>query len=322
MIELSTDIKNRGLKILLWGAAGARKTETGLRYFPDCFIVDIEGNANQCVGVPEIKPFLRQATKDPYEVMEILDNLAAGKIKFPDGTKVQTVILDGMSVLWNVRQEVGALNAEKRAKKYKANATPDEATMTQLDWVLAKRPLKRISARLNNPGVKFVILTAREKDEYKEVMKDGKKELVKVGVVMEAMRGLDYETNAVFHMRNTTPWSCVVEKSQGLLGSIYPRGTELKDFPWKQLLDYATGVGVAQQDETEVAAKNLEQEVGREQADLMKIGKDRGMSLKDIADALKAAGIEKFDPERWDEMEKAVRGWGPPILPTDPPSQK
>ena len=51
-LELSSEIKNRNLKIMFWGKTATRKTETILRNFPGVLLIDTEGNSDQCVGVP------------------------------------------------------------------------------------------------------------------------------------------------------------------------------------------------------------------------------------------------------------------------------
>ena len=308
MLEFSENVDTRSIKILAWGPTASRKTETPLRYFPHVLVIDCEGNTDQCVGMPEIPSFMRVKTKDVYQILDVMDKVAAGEITFPDGSPVETLVIDGASVLWSVRQEVGSLNAEKRARKY-GNTDPDAANMVQLDWVIAKRPLKRLHARLNNPGVKYVFVTAREKDEYQEIDKPGgKKELVKMGTMMDAMRGIDYEVNIGFQFFNDIPWKCKVVKVQGTLGSMFPLGTELAEFPHEELLAYATGTGEIIEDDVAVAERNLEREEDKTQTDLLTWArKFNGSTPKDVAKALKAAGIESFDATRWDDMIEAIQ---------------
>ncbi len=52
-LEFSSNVKQRNLKIMFWGDTGTRKTETVLRNFPHVFLIDTEGNSDQCIGMPE-----------------------------------------------------------------------------------------------------------------------------------------------------------------------------------------------------------------------------------------------------------------------------
>jgi len=306
-IRLSSEIQSRGLKVLLWGPTASRKTETILRHFPRVLLIDCEGNSDQCINMPEVPPFLQLKTKDVYEINEILDKVAAGEVLFPDGSPVETVGIDGFSVLWSVRQEAGSLTAEHRAQRERGrNYDPDKVHMTQYDWVIAKRPLKRLYARLNNPGVKYVVLTAREKDLWEEVTQGGKTELKKTGVTMDAMRGIDYEVNIAFQMFNDIPWKCQVVKVQGALGTEFPLQSVYSEFPYENLLAYATGNIEATQDEIDVAESNVEAEEVRTQAELIAIGRQHGLDARGVANALKDAGFESFDASSWSEMVEAV----------------
>lgn len=305
-IEFSENVEGRDLKILMWGEAGSWKTETGLRNFPHCLLIDVEGNSDQVIGHPDVPPFLRVVTKDIYEILDTLDQVEVGEIQFPDGTPVETVIIDGISVLWSVRQETGSLMAEERAKRYARgrDVNPDDVNMTMLDWTKAKRPLKRLHAKMNVPGVKYFIVTARSKDLYEEVEENGKTVMKKTGLTMDAMRGLDFEVNLALQMFGAD--GCEVTKAQGILGKKWPKGTHLDAFPAEELLAYATGSQTVVQDELDVARENYEHEATRTKSDLVNVGKEHGLSPAEVAEALDEADLA-FDPNNWDAMVAAVK---------------
>lgn len=308
-VEYSQDVTDRNVKVLLFGGPATRKTESILRFFPDVLLIDTEGNSDQCVGHPDIPPFLRIVTKDTREILDVLDAVDAGKITFPNKRPVQTIGIDGESVLWYVRSDVGAIQAEKRAQRY--NKPIDEANMTQLDWVTAKKPLKRLRARMNGTGVvKYFIITAREKEEVVEVEVNGKKELVKTGRILpDVMKGLDYEVNLALNMRNTPKgWECEVFKVQGVLGQSLSQGITLKEFPIDTLLKHATGAGAKRQDEVDLAEEQAEEEQVHTAKDLMEIARAKGMEGPAVAAVLKENGINAFDPKRWEEMVKIIEG--------------
>jgi hypothetical protein len=205
-------------------------------------VIDSEGNADKCADMPEIPEFLLVQTKDPQEVLTVLDDVAKGKLKFSDGALVETVSIDSYTVLWAVRQEVGSLTAERRAAKW--NKSPDEANMTQLDWVLAKRPLKMLNTRLYNCPIKHVVLIARENDLYQQKEGGRKDEMVRVGVKPDVVKGTEYEVNVIFHFGFDAGgvWQATVDKVQGKLGEKMPKGKTFKKFPIKELLEFAQGM--------------------------------------------------------------------------------
>jgi hypothetical protein len=256
----------RRLKMLFWGDTGTRKTESILRHFPDVLLIDTEGNAEQCVGMPEIPEFLLAPTKDIDEVIQIVDDVGAGKLRFPDGRPVQTLALDSITVLWTIRKDTRALMAEQRSARW--GKGPEEATLTQLDWTMAKRPLVRLNTRLANCPIKYVIYTARLQDKYKEDPKN-RDRIVKIGEVPEAIKGLEYDMNLVLRMRfgeaeAAGAWECEVTKVQGALGKALPRGKVLKTFPATAILrhtSHLSGAAGHEQDESALAEAQARREV-------------------------------------------------------------
>lgn len=301
-LELSSEIKNRNLKIMFWGKTATRKTETILRNFPGVLLIDTEGNSDQCVGVPEIPPFLRLKTKNAREIMETLDKVSEGKIKFPDGKPVETVAIDSWSIVWSVAQEVAAVSAEKRAAKKGFDV--EGATMTQLDWVLAKRLPKRILNRLNGSTVRYLVLVAREKDQYTE----RGSELVKQGVTADVIKGTEYEMNLVLHFDfdDKGKWFYEVTKVQGALSNLFPMRGRGDSFPIADVMKYAasfTPQSDRQMDEDEIASEIVDTETrAKTYAGLLEYGAGYGYSREDISRILKGAGFTSFKIENWDAM--------------------
>jgi hypothetical protein len=300
-------------------------------------VIDTEGNASQCADMPEIPEFLLLETKDPQEVIKALDDVAAGKLKFSDGALVETVSIDSYSVLWSVRQETGSMAAERRAAKY--NKSPDEANMTQLDWVLAKRPLKQLNTRLNNCPIKYVVLIARENDLYQQKEGGRKDEMVKIGVKPDVVKGTEYEVNIIFHFGfdGGGAWQCTVDKVQGELGKKLPKGKTFKAYPIKELLEYArgmTGEAGTEKGEVETARESVKQEAPQPQqppkpekpakpqggtpideakAAFLKEAADLGFRLEDgkpdtqtIKNVLESKGLYPYKPEHHDQALAAL----------------
>ncbi len=301
----STNAPSRNTAILLWGPAASRKTETPLRYFPHPLVIDVEGKAHHAIGVDGVQEFLMVQTKDVYEILEVLDDLAAGKIKFPDGSAVETVSIDSSSVLWSVRQEAGAIMAEKRAGRRGASIDPDAVNMTMMDWNKVKRPLKRLMNKLNNSPVKYFIITAREKPLYQEIKSGGRTELQRIGEQPDLQRGVEYEVDVAFRFLPGPPWKCRVTRTRGLLDAIMPIGAEFDTFPHEALIQYATGTGAILQDEVELAEEQAEHDRMKSRSDLVEYGKTLELTAKDVAEALKAKDL-KFEAEKWPEMVAAI----------------
>ena len=303
----STEAPSKNVAILLWGPAASRKTETPLRYFPHPLIIDVEGKAHHAIGVEGVQEFLMVQTKDVYDILDVLEDLAAGKIKFPDGSPVETVSIDSSSVLWSVRQEAGAMMAEKRAQKYAkgSNIDPDSVTMSMLDWNKVKRPLKRLMTKLNNSPVKYFIITAREKPLYEEIKQGARTELKRIGEQPDLQRGVEYEVDVAFRFLPENPWKCRVTRTRGLLEAIMPIGTEFNEFPHETLIQYATGEGTIVQDEVTVAADQAEKDRTKTRNDLLDQGRELGLTAEEVAEALKAKKL-KFNATKWDAMTAAM----------------
>jgi len=299
----SADAPSKKMAILLWGPAGSRKTETPLRYFPHPLIIDVEGKAQHAVGVEGVQEFLMVQTKDVYEILDVLEDLSLGKIKFPDGSPVETVSIDSSSVLWSVRQEAGAMMAEKRAQKRarNSNVDPDAVQMSMLDWNKVKRPLKRLMTRLNNSPVNYFVITAREKPLYQEIKQGGRTELQRIGEQPDLQRGVEYEVDVAFRMLPGTPWQCRVTRTRGRLEEIMPVGTEFEEFPHETLVKYATGAGPQMQDDLDIAEDQAEKDRTKSRNDLIDYGKEQGLTAEQIAEALKEKGL-KFESDKWDQM--------------------
>ncbi len=314
----SKSIQSKNMKLLFWGSTATRKTETILRCFPHVLLIDTEGNARQCIDVPEIPEFLLVQTKDVHEILKIVDQVGKGQVKFPDGSPVETLGIDSISVLWSVRQEVGALKAEKRAA-YKSRSA-DEANMTMQDWVIAKRPLKELNSHINSLPLPFLVLTAREKDLYERRPGGGENDLVKVGVAPDMLRGTDYEVNIEFHFtREANDWKATVGKVQGSLGQKLPSGSTYTAFPFEDLKQLAAAVPAeVGPGEVEVARDNLAAEEAEEAPktlnDLVEWAMSTfGVDKPAIGSALRQAGYFSFTPARWEEMAEALKARFDPL---------
>jgi hypothetical protein len=304
-IQYSNKITRRNLVMTQWGDKGTRKTENILRNFPKVLLIDTEGNAAMCVDMPEIPTFILIQSKDCREIATIIDDAAAGKIKFEDGSLPVTVCIDTVTVLWAVQSDVANMLAEKRAaNKQNSNKTFDEANVTPLDWTRAKRPLKKIYNKLNNSPFKYIVLNAREKDLSKE---DAYGNLQKIGVTLDAMKGLGYEVNLEIRCQEdeSGKWSYKVSKVQGSLGNIFPKNSTKNVFDFAALFKYAENIIPSKgnlKDDDQIAARIVaeeEEERPKTMADLVTFGQSIGLEPSSVGPILKDAGYKCFKPESY-----------------------
>ncbi len=330
----SKQVSTRNMKIIHWGREGVRKTEGVLRNYPDILMIDVEGNGPQCVGMKEIPEFLIYGTTDVYEVCDILDEVIADRIKFSDGRKVQTVFIDGMSILWEVRKEVATDKAEIRTNKWnkpgQVVTSADDIDISMREWNIAKRPLKALSTSLANLPVPFIVMSTREKPMT--VPKPGSKrqdDVINVGVEMDAMKGLAYEANLAMRFFTDDiidgsklikgPWKCEVTKVQGALGYTMPLGKQFASYPIGEILAHAknikpsvgtakTEMAVAKEqakrDEPEPVTKSVPVMQIFAQKDLVAYAASKHVPAASLSAALRAN--PETNPDNWDPKKEAA----------------
>ena len=310
----SSKVKARHLKIAFWGDTGTRKTETVLRYFPHSLLIDTEGNGELCAGHPDIPEFLYIRTKDAYEVAEAVKAASSGEFKFEDGSPVETVSIDGASVLWSMQQEVAYGMAIKRSERY--NKKAEEINPSQGDWAKVKRPLRSVSNSINGSPLKYIFYTARQKDLYKEVVnpETHKKELAKIGVAPDWVKGTDYDMNLVMHFYfdENKVWHWEVTKVQGALGKILPIGKTGTEFPISEITSFAlTGQALSEASDDEVIEKivNREEEKVRSFASLKEYAMSLGIPEADFGNVLKSGGWTQYSVSTHDTMEAYLQEW-------------
>ncbi|MGD0005000.1 MAG: hypothetical protein ABSE06_12315 [Anaerolineaceae bacterium] len=306
-IESSLDVKIKYFKIMLWGDTGTRKTEFPLRFFPDVLVIDSEGNTDQCVDMPEIPEFLRIKTKDIRKVLDILKAVKQGKIKFSDGRPVRTVSIDSASVFWGVQQTVAYTKGEERAAKKGYG----DGGAQQLDWVIAKRPLKDLYLELAGSTIEYLFLIAREKDPY-QTDEEKKQNKPKV-MIPDVVKNTTYEMNLALHFvyDEGNKWFAEVTKTQGGMSTFFPKGKKLTKIPFDELFAYAKKIDKSteapeEQSEDDIAKQIANDTQPHTSAGLLAYGKEKGCTPAEVGAALKVAKITAFDPNKWTGMVTAI----------------
>jgi hypothetical protein len=162
---------NKKLKVLVYGASGSGKTHFALT-FPKPAVIDTEGGTEL---FSDRFDFDVLRTKDFNEVLKAVET-ASG---------YETVVIDPVTVLWQVIMEAGQIAAENRQRA--KNRNPDEATLTPRDWGVIKRKVNALYTRLVNMPC-HVVVAGRIKD----INEQRGNEVTKVGERVDAEKSTEY----------------------------------------------------------------------------------------------------------------------------------
>ncbi|HZW05126.1 MAG TPA: hypothetical protein VFF68_14430 [Anaerolineaceae bacterium] len=180
-----------------------------------------------------------------------------------------------------------------------------------------KRPLNELMTAVNNSGIKFLVMTAREADEYEEHERPGmrKKELVKIGQKPDAVRGIEYEVNVSLHFLKTEHgWAYSVQKVQGGLARIFPQDGSGKSFPASELFAYASRLKAAPANldapsddaiAERIAQAEEEKSLPKNPSGLTQYAASLGFYREQMKDILLSAGFGGFKAENWEGMKLA-----------------
>ena len=168
-------------KVLVYGEPGVGKTWFALT-FPRVALIDTEGGADLYGGRFDFDVLRTKSFGD------ILDAIEA--VKTDHGRTWQTLVIDPISIVWQVLQDAGQQAAEARAARYGRAA--DDVMLTPRDWGLIKRRLYSAMTDLVNLPVN-VVLTAHLRDVM-EMRRDGRGQemAVKVGEKPDAEKKAGY----------------------------------------------------------------------------------------------------------------------------------
>ena len=176
-------------KILVYGEPGVGKTWFALT-FPGVALIDTEGGAD-LYGSRFDFDVLR--TKSFGDILEAIE-----AVKADHGRTWQTLVIDPISIVWQVLQDAGQQAAEARAARYGRSA--DDVMLTPRDWGLIKRRLYSAMTDLVNLPVN-VVLTAHQRD-IMEMRRDGRGQevAVKVGEKPDAEKKTGYWPDLVIRL--------------------------------------------------------------------------------------------------------------------------
>ncbi len=176
-------------KILVYGEPGVGKTWFALT-FPGVALIDTEGGADLYGGRFDFDVLRTKSFGDILEAIEA--------VKADHGRTWQTLVIDPISIVWQVLQDAGQQAAEARAARYGRSA--DDVMLTPRDWGLIKRRLYSAMTDLVNLPVN-VVLTAHQRD-IMEMRRDGRGQevAVKVGEKPDAEKKTGYWPDLVIRL--------------------------------------------------------------------------------------------------------------------------
>ena len=206
-------IRERRLKLLLWGDYAVGKTTLALQ-FPRPAVIDLEGGTNHYGGSFDFD--VLPATT-PGEVVAAVQWLLDHEHPYT------SLVLDPISPLWEAMQRHWSEVFLRRNPASKGHKI-EYYDLQPRDWQVIKAELKHLVRMLHALDMN-VIVTAREKPRYAE-----SGFMQKVGETFDAERSLPYMFDTVVRLT-------VDEKGRRVAHTLKDRTNKLPKTPW--LLDYA-----------------------------------------------------------------------------------
>jgi hypothetical protein len=181
----SPELKEKRLKLFLFGPAGVGKTYAAIQ-FPNAYVIDTEKGTDFYADTISKQGSVVLQTNNPDEVREELKALLTEKHNF------KTLIIDPMTQLYAATQEKWTRTFEKHAKSEKDKDVQDFGMRY---WNKVKTDFKSIQ-RLILALDMNVIITSHQKDVYDSAFN-------KIGVSFDSMKGDDYIFDLIFRLENS-----------------------------------------------------------------------------------------------------------------------
>ena len=237
-------LAKKHLKVLVYGPSGSGKTHLALT-FPTPAVIDMEGGTDLFGNRFD---FHVLKTKDYREVIRAVDLVAA------DGNGYGTLVLDPVTVLWQVLMEAGQIMAERRIQKRNKNANLDNAALTQRDWGIIKRKVNALYTRLVNMPCHVVVI-----GRIKDVNKTKGNEIVKVGERVDAEKSTEYMFDIICKlvMENGKRIGIIEKDRSGQLQGQRLEDPAFEDFAKIVELSLAGTETTEQPDQTEAAESTV-----------------------------------------------------------------
>jgi hypothetical protein len=185
-LESSETPLRKALKLAVYGGPGSGKTHLALT-FPNPVVIDTEGGTDFYRNRPGFGPFRVLKTKDFNQVLEVLTDVETGQLP------CETVVIDSVTILYEVLREAAAQAAEQRALRN--GKSPDDYTLTPRDWGKLKLRFQSLMTRLYNLPV-HTVLTGWIRDVYEG---EGD-QLKRVGTTFDADKKLAFQPDILLEL--------------------------------------------------------------------------------------------------------------------------
>lgn len=195
------EIKEKRLKMFLYGPPGSRKTTSAIQ-FPKAVLIDMEkGSENYYKSIEKSGSVVLQTTS-PDDVIEEIKSLLTEKHEY------KTLILDPVTMFYESTQEKWTRIFEKHTDNEKNKELQDFGMRY---WGRVKSNYKAMLRMLLQLDMN-IIMTAHQKDIYGSGMS-------KIGVGPDSMKGDNYFFDNVFQLR--------VENNKAIASTIKQRSDPL-----------------------------------------------------------------------------------------------
>lgn len=176
------EVKEKRLKLFLFGPPGSRKTTSALQ-FPKAVLIDMERGSEQYVKTISKAGSVVLETNNPDEVMAEVKALLTEKHEY------RTLIIDPITIFYQALQDKWTRIFERNAKTDKEREMQDFGMRY---WGKVKSEYKSFLRMLMNLDMNLII-TSHQKDIYGANMQ-------KIGIGPDSMKGDDYVFDYVFRL--------------------------------------------------------------------------------------------------------------------------
>lgn len=205
------EIKEKRLKMFLFGPPGSRKTTSAIQ-FPNSVLIDMEkGSENYAKSIEKSGSVVLQTTS-PDEVIEEIKSLLTEKHEY------KTLILDPVTIFYESTQEKWTRIFEKYTDNEKNKQLQDFGMRY---WGRVKSNYKAMLRMLLQLDMN-IIMTAHQKDIYGGSMN-------KIGVGPDSMKGDNYFFDNVFQLNvadNKAIANTIKQRSEPLYPPRFPDSFE------------------------------------------------------------------------------------------------
>lgn len=268
------EMKEKRLKLFLYGPAGVGKTTAAIQ-FPQAYIIDMERGTDYYGESISRSGSVVFQTTNPDEVREEIKSLLTEKHDY------RTLIIDPVTSLYNALQDKWSRIFEKHAK------TQEQAEIQDFGmryWGRVKSEYKAIQRMLMSLDMN-VLITSHQKDIYGVGMQ-------KVGVGPDSMKGDSYFFDLVFSLDNINGKRvATTQKERAEIGK--------NKFPEKFEWDYENFLNFFGKDIITRQAVAVEMAVPSQVEEITRL-----LEVVKIEDSQINTWFQKVDVEAWDQMTK------------------